>query len=213
MRILLVAATIAEIEPFEHQTQDSQVDVLITGVGMVATTFQVTKKLSQDSYDLVINAGIAGAFDHTIKIGKVVEIKTEQFSELGVEDDANFVSAFELGLIQENEYPFNLEKLDNPDAGISGLQLVDAITVSTVHGNETSIQKIMERCSPQVESMEGGAVAYVCLQEKIRFVQIRAISNYVEKRNKDAWNIALAIANLNVELMKLIANLEQNTIA
>jgi len=28
-------------------------------------------------------------------------------------------------------------------------------------------------------------------------MQIRAVSNYVEKRNRDAWQIGLAIKNLN----------------
>jgi futalosine hydrolase len=39
-------------------------------------------------------------------------------------------------------------------------------------------------------------------------IQIRAVSNYVEKRNRDGWNIGLAIKNLNtfaIEFLKLYA--------
>ena len=55
--------------------------------------------------------------------------------------------------------------------------------------------------------MEGAAFFYVCLQEKIPFLQIRSISNYVEKRNKSNWNIPLAIDNLNVVLLDIINSL------
>ena len=37
--------------------------------------------------------------------------------------------------------------------------------------------------------MEGAAFFYVCLKEKVNFFQIRAISNFVEKRNKKNWEI------------------------
>jgi futalosine hydrolase len=39
-------------------------------------------------------------------------------------------------------------------------------------------------------------------------IQIRAVSNYVERRNRDNWQIGLAIKNLNIfalEFLKLYA--------
>jgi futalosine hydrolase len=167
----------------------------------------LTQVLSQNDYDLVINAGIAGAFFEELEIGEVVEIRSEQFPEIGAEDDNSFISIFELGLLDENTYPFQKGKLINPDAGISNLKLVDGVTVNTVHGNELSIQNVIDQFSPDVESMEGAAVAFVCLQENIKFIQIRAISNYVEKRNKSAWNVPLALGNLNIVLEKLVFKL------
>jgi len=207
MRILVVASTKAEIEIFQAQNTEAEIDILITGVGMVATTFRLTKVLSQNDYDVVVNAGIAGAFFKKLEIGEVVEVRSEQFPEIGAEDDTSFISIFELGFLGENEYPFLKGKLINLDAGISNLKLVDGVTVNKVHGNKLSIQNVIDQFSPDVESMEGAAVAYVCLQEKIKFIQIRAISNYVEKRNKSAWNVPLAVRNLNIVLEKLIFKL------
>jgi len=86
------------------------------------------------------------------------------------------------------------------------LKNVGAITVNTVHGNEASIKKVTERLSPQLESMEGAAFFHACTQMDVPCIQIRAVSNYVEKRNRDSWNIGLAIKNLNtfaVEFLKL----------
>lgn len=207
MRILVVASTTAEIETFQAHNTDSEMDILITGVGMVATTFKLTKVLSQNDYDIVVNAGIAGAFFKKLEIGEVVEVRSEQFPEIGAEDDNGFISIFELGFLGENEYPFLKEKLTNPDTGIPNLKLVDGVTVNKVHGNNLSIQKVVDQFSPDVESMEGAAVAFVCLQENIKFIQIRAISNYVEKRNKSAWNVPLAVRNLNIVLEKLVFKL------
>jgi futalosine hydrolase len=49
----------------------------------------------------------------------------------------------------------------------------------------------------QIESMEGAAFFYACRQAGVPCMQIRAVSNYVEKRNRDNWQIGLAVKNLN----------------
>ena len=101
MRILVVASTNAEIDIFQSQNTGAEIDILITGVGMIATTFKLTKVLSQNDYDIVINAGIAGAFFEELEIGEVVEVSSEQFPEIGAEDHNSFISIFELGLLGE----------------------------------------------------------------------------------------------------------------
>ena len=86
MKILLVVATKSEI--IENKFKDC--DVMVTGVGMVNTTFSLTKRLSEKSYDLVINIGVAGSFNSAIKIGDVVEVIEDNFSEIGFEDGNSF---------------------------------------------------------------------------------------------------------------------------
>ncbi len=213
MHILIVAATEAEIsllrESHLKESQESRIknqdkagsgsrqlttdnrklDFLITGVGMVATAFALGVHLAANKYDLVINLGIAGSFDRNIALGDVVEIIEDTFSELGAEDDDCFLSLTTLGFgeitYKPNGHPF------------LNIKQVKAITVNKVHGNEASIDKIVERLNPQLESMEGAAVFYACRQVGVACVQIRAVSNYVEKRNRDAWKIGLAVKNLN----------------
>ncbi|RYY32368.1 MAG: futalosine hydrolase, partial [Sphingobacteriaceae bacterium] len=70
-----------------------------------------------------------------------------------------------------------------------------------------SIQKTAKRVNVQLESMEGAAFFYACRQMDLPCVQIRAVSNYIEKRNRDAWKIGLAVKNLNTfagEFLKVI---------
>jgi len=52
--------------------------------------------------------------------------------------------------------------------------------------------------------MEGAAFFYACFMERLPCLQIRAVSNYIEDRNKDRWNIPLAIGNLNKIALKII---------
>ena len=57
--------------------------------------------------------------------------------------------------------------------------------------------------------MEGGALHYVCLQEKIAFLQLRSVSNDIGVRDKTKWDIRSAIRRLNEELIQLLQQLAE----
>ncbi len=178
--------------------ESGQVDSLIAGIGMVATTCSLTRKLTESKYDLVINMGIAGSFNPKFGIGTVVQVVLDRIIELGVEDNGKFIPADEMNLLKADELRFHSEIL------ISDLPSANGITVNRVHGSIDSIEKMIAQFNPDVESMEGAAVAYVCKQFGVPWVQIRAVSNMVEPRNRHAWNIPLAIKNLHSEALKYI---------
>ncbi|MBK6444720.1 MAG: futalosine hydrolase [Bacteroidetes bacterium] len=202
MKILLVSATEAELEPFETiWFRKNQVDRLVSGVGMVATAHSLTRELQSKSYDLAINIGLAGSFDRTFKLGEVVRVVEDIFSELGAEDGENILSLKEMGL-SGTDILLNLDETMNPH--VNKFRKVRGITVNTVHGNEQSIETIQKRLHPQVETMEGAAFFYVCGKEGVSSLQLRAISNYVEKRNREAWDIPLALANLKTAVTDLL---------
>ena len=180
-------------------------EILITGVGMVATAFALGKHLASNHYDLVINLGIAGSFDRNIALGEVLEITEDTFAELGAENDNEFLSIDEMGF-GTGTYKPTTNLTDRYNA--FNLKTATAITVNTVHGNVASIKKVVGRLNPQLESMEGAAFFYACNKMNVPCLQIRAVSNYVEKRNRENWKIGLAIKNLNtfaVEFLKLYA--------
>jgi futalosine hydrolase len=200
MKILLVAATYNELNgvyshfnlPPAAFMQTPEFDILTTGVGMTATAYSLGKHLSAD-YNLVLNLGIAGCFDHSIPLGSVLNIVSDEFSELGAEDKDVFLPISQLGFGKSKfESSYN-----SPVTALHRLPRVNGITVNTVHGNLKHIQQVKERLAPVTESMEGAAVFYACEQAFIPSLQVRGISNYVEERNKQAWEIGLAIKNLN----------------
>ena len=219
MKILLVAATEKELAPIQRKLDENQYEhtivSLIAGVGMIATTFELTKILQKQSFDLAINVGIAGAFDRNIALGEVVEVVQDQFSEEVIEDGIELKSYDEIGLRNKDEVPFTNGVLNNTFQSLQHpfqnpnekLKQVSSITVNTVHGSDFSIKRIRERLNPQVESMEGAAFFYVCNKMEVPCLQLRAISNYVEKRNRDAWEIELALSNLAEETLRTLNKL------
>ena len=225
MKILIVSATEKEILPLKNKLKikssvvcvmkysvikDFNVDFLITGIGSTLTTYALTKKLSDKKYDFVINAGIAGSFTSELLIGDVINVQTDEFADLGIEDKNDFFTLFEKGFIEKNQIPFTESKLINPTNLNVNLKQVSGITVNTTHGNKNSIELFKNKFNAAIETMEGAAFFYVCLNENVNFLQIRAISNYVEERNNANWDIPLAIQNLNEKLFDIIDVIKKN---
>ncbi|MDI1354783.1 MAG: futalosine hydrolase [bacterium] len=214
VKLILVSATSMEIEPtlqfLEHYKAARPdtyifgrlaIEVCITGVGMVNTAFELGK-LSNTVFDLAINAGVAGSFAH-FKTGEVVTVIHDCFSELGAEDDQNFLSSDDLGFGKQKLELQNLLRSMVTDS----LPKAFSITVNKVHGNEESIKKTKALHKPDIESMEGAAFIHAANAFQWKAIQVRAISNRVERRNKDKWDVPHAIKNLNDVLIELIKDL------
>lgn len=224
MNLLVTAATAPEIAPFcqflEKHTRQAgalhyytglhDIHILISGVGCLFTTYHLQKRLSQLQIDLAIQAGIAGSFSRNLQLGDTVVIAQEVLADLGVQDHTSFKDLFDIDLLKPNEAPFREKAL------VCDLQrwpqplpypAVKGITVNTVSGHPDAIAALVQRYHPDVESMEGAAFHYVCLQEGLPFLQLRSISNYVETRDKNKWNIPLAIKKLNEALWKITEQL------
>lgn len=207
MNLLIAAATEFEIEPFLKEKNNAE--ILITGVGIPATVFHLTKKLSEKKYDFIIQAGIAGTLNNHFNLSEAVLVKEDAFADLGIEENGNFKTLFEAGFINKNDFPYIDGWLINPNSifGKNNLSIAKGITVNKTGDNHFQNKMIKEKFSPDVESMEGAAFHYVCLQQKINFLQLRSISNHVGERDKSKWKLNESIENLNKELLRIIKNL------
>lgn len=212
MNILLVAATKAEIEPFlrSHEILElptakkrigkHHLNILLSGVGMVSTAFTLGSYFKQNKFDLAINVGIAGSFDSTLLPGDLCRVQEDILSEFGAEDGESFLRADQIAL-GKNIF---LASTFTDFPSYNKLPKVKAITVNKVHGDEKSIAQIIDRYQPQIETMEGAAFFFACNQSGINGIQIRSISNKIERRNKENWQIGLAIKNLNDLLIQIL---------
>jgi futalosine hydrolase len=212
MNILLVSATKLEIEPFlkeigadihnsvfsPHVYRNHSLYILITGVGIAHTSFYLGKYLS-GKFDLAINAGICGSFNPHLKLGEVVNVTEDYFADLGAEDGEKFLSIDELGL------PGAYYVRNENSCVMDRIKQVRGVTVNTTHGSDASIQKFSGRIKADVESMEGAAFLWACNAEKVKCIQLRAISNYVEKRDRSKWQIGPAVKNLNESLISVLS--------
>ncbi len=223
MKILIVSATELEIKEVisvlgkgrvlqnyitRFRYRHFQVDILITGVGMVPTAVFTSIVLGKNKYDAVINAGICGSFKPEIPIGTLLNINADSLPETGAENGEHFLSLIDLNLLEQDEFPFSGGMLVNESVFdsslINGLMKSTGVTVNTVHGNAQKIAAFIKRHKADVESMEGAAFMFSCKVHKMRYLQIRCVSNYIEERDQSKWNIPLAVNNLNRFLIELL---------
>ncbi len=202
MKILVVAATEMEIAPFI--AQNTTADLLITGVGAPACMYSLTKCLLQNKYDFVIQAGIAGTFKNQYPLGQTFAVKTDLFGDLGIQEKNQFFTLFEKGFVSEDAFPNTNGRLENNIENYFSLNPANAITINTVSDSLTQTELYKKKYDVDIESMEGAAFHYVCIQEKISFLQIRSISNFVGERVKTNWKMKEAIDSLNEHLIRII---------
>jgi futalosine hydrolase len=220
LKILIVAATAAEAETFQmlpgikvipggYSFNDNEFGLLITGVGPVATAWSMTKQVSAGNrYDLAVNIGIAGSYRDDLAIGETVIPVSDCFADSGIETPDGFLTLEEAGIEDPERFPFRGGRLIAENfyttEAVKILKPVHAVTVNRASGSLKSINVITGKYHPDIETMEGAAFFYVCLKEKIPFLALRSISNKVETRNTDKWNIPLAIANLSMTLKDIL---------
>jgi len=204
MRILLTAATKQEVEPYT--IKNKTIDLLITGVGVPSTLFQLQKAIFSLQPDIIIQAGVAGSFSNSLSLGQVVLVKQDAFGDIGMEENKEFTPIFKSNFADANEFPFSDGWLINPSKlfSVSKLKNVKAITVNKVSDCEVQKNQSIIHFSPEIETMEGAAFHFIGLHQKIPFIQLRSISNTVGERDKSKWELKESIGNLNKELEILV---------
>ena len=224
MEILLVAATTKEVQPLLEAGEQFplaggvlhchlhrspvQCHLLISGVGIAATAFSLTRAILTHQPKLVMQVGIAGTYDRTRPLGSGVLVTSDRFASLGAEDGERFADVYRLGLANPDEYPFRSGWIDMaaPRASFfNHFDQVRGITSDLVTGSEKTREARMQLFEPVTESMEGAACFYACAQLHVPAVQLRTISNYVEQRDTRNWNIPLAVKQLNQHILDYLS--------
>lgn len=188
---------------------DLRISASVCGVGLVNTAIHTTKLMMQDT-DLIILVGLAGSFNKELQLGAVVNVTEETFGDLGAEEkDGSMLSMFDLQLMNPNQYPFTEGKIINSGAAdFNFLAKATSVSVNKVTGSQASIDFIQKKYPVDIENMEGAAFFQVCKLYRRKFLELRAISNYVEPRNREVWQIDLALKNLSEVVISIIQGLE-----
>ena len=215
MQVLLTAATSFEIKPTldylekNDMGEGNRLNTLVTGAGMLSCCFHLASQVLAHKPDLIIQAGVAGSFG-TCQPGEVLVVDKDTIGDQGAWESDHFRSLFDLNLADKNGHPYVDGFLQNPHADLlarAELPLVSAITVNEISTEIKRIEWLRKNLSPELESMEGAALHYVCLQLNIPFLQLRSVSNRVGERDKGKWKMPEAITNLNEQLILLVKKL------
>lgn len=218
MRVIVTAATTGEWMPsflkidklYTENNKRFKVHFHQSGVGMMATTFSLTKLLMEDKPDMIIQIGLAGCFDDTATLSKVFLIENEIAADIGVEENNKWKDIFNLKLERSNYPPFKKRMLPNhhiEKLNLLKMKTVTGITVNEITTRKERIKQLRKKYDPFTETMEGAALHYVCRSMNIPFLQMRALSNYIGERDKTKWLIKESLLNLNKTLLQYIDKL------
>ena len=213
MSVLIIAATAAELSPFSFSEQlekDIMVETMVTGVGLLSTALSLTKRIQKGKPSIVIQVGIAGAFDDKLALGQAVVVASDTIGDMGVEENGSFKTVFDMGLADPDCFPFSGGRLNNPHHDLinqTSLTQVHGISINEISTSPERIQFYKDQLGAQIESMEGAALHMACLENNIPFLQIRGISNGIGERDKSQWKIAEATKAVANVVKTLITNL------
>ncbi|MCM3785143.1 futalosine hydrolase [Neobacillus mesonae] len=209
-RILIVTAVEAERKAIEDGLKvPEHVHVIAGGAGPAAAAAATAAALASASYTLVINAGIGGGFPERAEVGSLV-ISTEMIAaDLGSETSEGFRSVDELGfgksrVIADAEAVGRIiAALQEGETRLS-VYSGPILTVSTTTGTAETASELLRRVpDAYAESMEGYGVAAAASYLNVPVLEIRAISNAVGPRNREAWRIPEALQALTAVSQKI----------
>lgn len=203
MNIIITSATALESALLVQRKAEINPDICMqfhtSGVGSMASVYSLTELLHNNSPHLIIQCGIAGSFAEQDDAGKIFLVESDCTGSLGVEENGEWKDVFDNGFADADAFPFTQKKLLNPwikDWNITDIPLADALTVDEISTRKERILQLRNKYRTTLESMEGAAFHYVCLQKKTPFLQIRGVSNKVGIRDKTQWNIGPALENM-----------------
>lgn len=206
--LVMVAVDVERLAVVKGIKGDDRFEVQICGVGPVSAAAKTATILAHHDYDLVISAGIAGGFSGRADIGSIVVSSEIISGDLGTETSEGFKYAEDIGLGSSRvivDQPLAKNIVDHLSNSIQfPIHYGSILTLATVTSSSAVSEKLMAREREAVaEAMEGFGVALAAQDKGIPAIEIRAISNQVGPRDKNAWRIEEALISLEEAFAKL----------
>jgi futalosine hydrolase len=201
-KILIMTAVSVERDAVLRGLRNSdRFDVRLAGVGPASAAAQTAFALANAEYGLVISAGIAGGFIGQAEVGSLVVASEIVAPDLGAQTADGFLSLDELGFGSARISVDNQLAVKVTDAlrsaGLLHVHLGPVLSVSTVTGTaRLALERAAQVPGAIAEGMEGFGVATAAQILGIPVLEIRAISNPVGPRDREAWRIKDALEAL-----------------
>jgi len=186
-------------------------DVLlcIGGMGKVNAAHATTLLLSRFAVSALVIFGIGGAYPSSgAAIGDVAIAKEEIAGDEGVLTLEGFKDAEYIGIPLLKTSSTMYTKYPAPETlllrslqalvayqndGVSKIHVGSFVTLSTCTGTSARARDLETRYHGLCENMEGAAAVQVAELHEIPWIEVRGISNIVEDRNVDKWDIPKAV--------------------
>ncbi|WP_282125377.1 hypothetical protein [Marinifilum flexuosum] len=163
--------------------KDQFLDILISGYGGSMSVYSYTQAITKNKYDLVLHFGQCYALKDQLEKDQLVCIIDDYFGDIGIGEESNFASVFDLQLRNKNEVPFKNEILENdtliPEV-FSDFRKVSGITCNAIPTNLNSIANAYIKNYPDVISREGANLLYICQKENVKLIQLFYVLENIE---------------------------------
>lgn len=197
---------------------NKKIVLVISGVGKVNAAHATTLFILKYKPEIIINFGIGGAFPGSgVSIGDIAIAEKEIYADEGIYMARGFSDMRFIGipLLKTyggekiyNELEFNKGLLNSVMNNLQkkghSVKKGKFITVSTITATKDRADYLRKRFRPLCESMEGAAVAHVCLKHGVNFLEIRGMSNFVGPRDKKAWDINAAVVSSEKAVLDIL---------
>ena len=178
------------------------------GMGGVNTAHALSCALQSWRPDLVLQLGVGGAYPNAgLEVGDLALAEAENYGDLGVRTPQGWESSELIGIPvirgdvdYYNHFPLDCDlvasarqMLANRNGSVAqGLRAGPFVTVQESSGTTELGNERARRFAAICENMEGAAGAHVCRLFDVPFLEIRGISNMVEDRRTERWEIPRA---------------------
>jgi len=199
-----------------------------SGIGKVNAAHAATLLITRYAPALIINFGIGGAYPSSgLAKGDVAIATAEVNADEGILLKDGLLTYDNIGvpLVKKGRRSW-FNEFSLPGTGhtrtVSGLQRIlgdisplfqvvagPFATVSACSGTIKRGREIEKRFGVICENMEGSAIAQICALTAVPLFEIRGISNIVEDRDREKWDIDAAAENSQSVVMELLRALAE----
>ena len=180
------------------------------GIGKVNAAMSAQLLIDRYHPDLVINAGVAGCFED-LPIGTVVLARG--FIQHDFDTSALDGPAYE-GLVATVNYI--VFPTSSPEKAVAAMDATGhpyrtglVATGDWFASDSPRARHIAERFRPLLCDMEGGAVAHVCVRNRVPFMALKSVSDCLFGNSDYSFNFPAAMEKLDAVVMDFIDQLEK----
>lgn len=142
----------------------------VSGIGKVNAAAATQKAICEGATE-IWNAGLAGGFDPTMKVGEVVEIS----AAVEYDFDIAKLNGTRVGQLNERDSPFIPV---SPFARSGAQSLRRCVLASGDRFNDSDADlALLKELGATVRDMEGAAIAHVCEKEGVPCFSVKCISD------------------------------------
>jgi futalosine hydrolase len=205
-----VASAVAGKEWVSGRMGGRSVLLVATGIGAVNAAHALTCALQARRPDWVLQVGVGGSYPQSgLGIGELALASEEWYGDLGVRTDEGWQGADLIGIPVYGEDGYNKfvlagECLDRAREVLPEVKVGPFATVQECSGTDELGLERGARFGAVCENMEGAAAAHVCALYGVPFLEIRAMSNRVEKRDREQWDLVGAVARAQEAATRLL---------